>query len=202
MKFLDNCFTQGIAKSNPGTKRTFSEAFEDDNMGIANNFPKTIAVNFNNLTSITGAKRQVQISMLMNLIESNEIEGLKLKCVGICPVVVNLRFFKSLPEELIKKEEKLKTVLENVIPHQGIYRVNVMESCEKLGYTNFELMNYFYGLQNKGEVGYDVKDEGMILVVEELPESNLQMINFIKEKHETLINLNIKKVKNFSKFFS
>jgi hypothetical protein len=130
----------------------------------------------------------------MNLLETNDIEGLKLKCIGICPVNINLRFFKTAAEELMKTEDNLKMILEGVIPFQGIYRVNVMEACEKLGFTNFQLLDYFYSLQTKGELGYDVKDEGMFLEVEELPSSFVTMINFLLEKHQYLIKLNIKKV--------
>lgn len=130
----------------------------------------------------------------MNLIESN-IEGLKLKCIGICPIVINLRFFKTAAEELIKTEPTLYIILNGCTPYQGIYRVNVLEVCEKLNFTNFDLLNYLYILQCKGELGYDIKDEGMFLVIEELPNSFGEMINYAIEKSQYLIKLNIKKVK-------
>jgi hypothetical protein len=44
-------------------------------------------------------------------------------------------------------------------------------------------------------LGYDIKDEGMFLVIEELPNSYGEMINYAIEKSQYLIKLNIKKVK-------
>ena len=195
LRFLEGCFNVNI--SNRNTKRSYNEAFED-NIEMKeikhSNLPKTIAINFNNLSTITSIKRQHQIAMLMNLIES-DIEGLKLKCIGICPIVINLRFFKFAAEEMVKKEPNLKIILDGCIPHQGIYRVHVLEVCEKLNFSNIDLLNYFYTLQSKGELGYDVKDEGMFVIIEEFPNSYVDLINYVIEKNQYLIKLNIKKVK-------
>ena len=197
MNLLKGCF-DGHQPQTQNSKRTFDEAFGDEESKEINftSLPKTIALNFTTLTTASNIKRQTQISLLMNLIESN-ITGLKLKCIGICPIIINLRFFKTSPEVLIEREPNLKLILENANPRQGIYRVHVLEACEKLSFSNFDLLNYLYCLQTKGELGYEVKDEGIFLIIEEMPSSYGEMMNYLLDKSDYLINLNIKKVNLF-----
>lgn len=114
--------------------------------------------------------------------------------LGIGPSVINLRFYKSSPEKLADSEANMKILLEASRDFQGVKRFNTLEVCEKIGITYTDLINYLYHLQSKSEIGYETKDEGIFLNICKLPDSFKEIMIFLHERVQYLINLNLKKL--------
>jgi hypothetical protein len=76
----------------------------------------------------------------------------------------------------------------------GVYKFNTIEVCEKIGITHVDLINYLYHLQSDSEIAYESKEEGIFLVIEKIPDSLKDILQYLQERKQYLINLNLKKV--------
>ena len=190
-------------------------ANEDENQKTRKNFdlPKRISINFTKIHDSTGIKKNMQIFLLLSLLNNKNLNSsecielldgkLKANYLGIGPTDINLTFFKTQPNELAENEPNLKLILESSKEiTEGVFKFSTGEVCEKLGITHVDLINYLYYLQNKGEIGYETKDEGMFLYIENIPELRKDIENFLFSTNKFLVNLNIKKVNiYFNKYF-
>jgi ATP-dependent DNA helicase Q4 len=195
VKFIEYLFSQASI-TRTSIKRTHVE-IDDQPSTIKNmifDLPKTISVNFTTSQDFSGIKKQMQIFLLLSLINTNLDESFKMNCLGVGPSIINIRFYKQQPEVLAKEEPNIKFILENSKEYSGAFRFSTIEVCERIGITHVDLVNYLYHLQSKGEIGYESKEEGVFLVLERIPEGIKDLLQYLHERNEFLININLKKV--------
>jgi len=221
MKYIEYLFN--LVNPNPkSNKRNYLEAFENksplkNNLYVTDvSLPRTVSFNFTHANEYSAIKKQTQLYLLLSLINSTafnltELDDqkneesecyskiphsstAKLTCLGIGPTVINIRFYKSSPEKLAEAEPNIKLILESSKDFQGVKRFNTIEVCEKIGITYIDLINYLYHLQSRGELSYESKEEGVFLNVEKIPESFKDIMHFLYDKIQYLINLNMKKL--------
>jgi RecQ family ATP-dependent DNA helicase len=215
MKFLDYFNGQVNPTTNKNTKRNFQEAFENKPIvsdGL--NLPKMITLNFSSVIDYCGIKKQTLIYLIFSLLENANLniqsddENIEMSenpnysdntlinfsSKGIGPSIINIRFYKSTPESLAESEPNMKLILESSKEFQGIRRFSTLEVCEKIGINYSDLINYLYHLQSKSEIGYEIKDEGIFLHVSKLPENYKNIFNYLNDRVQYLVNLNLKKL--------
>ena len=179
--------------------------------------PKTVAFNFTSATDFCGIKKQILLYLLLNLVNSPDLNStfestekvennadnnstnptndkIKIRCLGVGPSSFNLRFYKTSPEVLADREPNIRTIIEHSRDYQGFIKFNTLEVCEKIGTTYNDLINYLFQLQAKGEIGYESKDECIFFVIEKYPNSISQIMEFLFEKANYLLNLNLTKL--------
>jgi hypothetical protein len=117
------------------------------------------------------------------------------KCIGIGPSEINLRFFKSKPKELAEQEEKIRVILSNSREFSGgVFKFNLIKICDSLDISQVDLLNFLFTLQNKGDLGYEGKEESMFVNIKKISWSIKKLIHILSEINKEYIDASLRKV--------
>ena len=94
-----------------------------------------------------------------------------------------------------ERELYIKRILEEATNYQGAYRFNTLDISTKLDISFTTLWNTLYNLQCEGELGFEAKDEGMYLEIEQIPESFSSLLDYLCKSNLRNIDINFKKVR-------
>jgi hypothetical protein len=179
--------------------------------------PKKISFNFSKASEKCGIKKMMQIFLLnkifdKNSLDTNKVEKssnlmdieekvvveknfLEAQCIGIGPSEINLRFFKSKPQELAEQEETIRIILANSREFSGgVFKFNLIKVCDLLSISQVDLLNFLFTYQSKGDLGYEGKEESMFINIEKFSLSIKKMIILLSDINKEYIDASIKKV--------
>lgn len=75
-----------------------------------------------------------------------------------------------------------------------LFTFNTNEVCNELNITFNEFMNYLYNLQGQGEISYEIKDEGMFIKVNSIPNTLRNIISYFSNLNQDIISLKLTKL--------
>ena len=184
-------------------KRSYKESINIEESNKNNNdnnkniiFPQFICVNLNKIYQNFDIKKNLQFIFLYyiskNPLLNNNNNLFELK--GIIPNFISIRFYKTLPNELAKIEKNINVIIKNSNIKNEVYTFNTIKVCLELNINYLNLLNYLYEMQNKKEISYETKDEGILLQINSIPKSYKNLINYINELLSNYINTLITKL--------
>ena len=192
LKFIENIYGINQIKIK---KRNYKESTEEITKENKGTLPKNICINFNTISTNYDIKKSLQIYLLKSLIENKEIntnDSLILQGIGACQI--SIRFYKTSPNDLSEKDNTMKIILKNSNEKQGSFTFNTNEVCNELNITFNEFMNYLYNLQGQGEISYEIKDEGMFIKVNSIPNTLRNIISYFSNLNQDIISLKLTKL--------
>lgn len=201
-------FAEYIFANNKSLKRTISEIDKTFDVPPITDIEqqsnsRTISFNYSKMQEKFGLKKQLQLYLTLCLLDetflnkiNNEHDKVELKCKGIGPTVIYLRFYKTPHDILSQVETNIRFILESAREFSGAYRFNTLEVCEKIGINYTDLIYYLYHLQSIGEIGYECKEEGIFLnITNSLTTEKIKQVSeLLHDKVQELINVNLRKL--------
>ena len=192
LKFIENIYRINQIKIK---KRNYKESTEEITKENVESLPKNICINFNTISTYYDIKKSLQIYLLKSLIENKEInsnDSLIIQGIGACKI--SIRFYKTSPNDLSEKDNIMKIILKNSNEKQGSFTFNTNDVCNELNISFNEFMNYLYNLQGQGEISYEIKDEGMFIKVNSIPNSLRNIISYSYNLNQDIISLKLTKL--------
>ena len=192
LKFIENIYGMNQIKIK---KRNYNESKEEITKENKGTLPKNICINFNTIFTNYDIKKSLQIYLLQSLIENKEINSNdSLIIQGIGPCQISIRFYKTSPNELLEKDNTMKIILKYSNEKQGSFTFNTNDVCNELNITFNEFMNYLYNLQGQNEISYEIKDEGMFIKVNSIPNTLRNIISYFYNLNQDIISLKLTKL--------
>ena len=175
-------------------KRSYKESInieENINNNKNNiNFPQYICVNLNKIYTTFDIKKNLQFIFLYYISKNSSLNNNNnlFEFKGIIHNFISIRFYKTLPNELAKTEKNINVIIKNCSIKNEVYTFNTLKVCLELNINYLTLLNYLYEMQNKKEISYETKDEGILLKINSIPNSFKNLINYINELLSNYIN--------------
>ena len=194
LRLLDYILSLTTSSYNLKVKRSLNDI--DSNVIISDNkmikykasLPITLCVCFSAITELLGIKKSYVI-LILNFLKMQE--SVSIDIIDICPSIIILRFYKTSAEELSEKENNIKILLEISKESSGAYKFNTSEACSQLNMKPNELLRYLFSLQIQKLISYEAKEEGILIKINELPDSldNIALITSTYIRNCLLYNL-------------
>jgi hypothetical protein len=191
----------GYKNNNKIIKRSYKESLnfeknvnKDNKINI--NFPQYICVNLNKLYTSFDIKKHLQFIFLYYISKNTLLNNNNnlFEFIGIVPNFISIRFYKTLPKELAKSENIINIIIKNSLIKNEVYTFNTIKICLELNMNYLNLLNYLYEMQNKKEISYETKEEGILLKIYSIPNSYKDLINYVNESISNYINTLITKL--------